>query len=99
MNLYISQVLQLYEMILVRHGLMLVGFPFSGKTKCYHALGAALGLVSEKVSTMFMHKMTNKRTNMPLASIGFILLLCFLKWRNLLMKFELGLSLILSRHS
>ncbi|GBP05920.1 Dynein heavy chain 7, axonemal [Eumeta japonica] len=41
-------VLQLYEMILVRHGLMLVGLPFSGKTMCYHALGAALGLVSER---------------------------------------------------
>ncbi|XP_072937032.1 dynein axonemal heavy chain 7 [Epargyreus clarus] len=47
-DFFIEKVLQLYEMILVRHGLMLVGFPFSGKTKCYHALGAALGLVSEK---------------------------------------------------
>ncbi|KOB65804.1 Dynein heavy chain at 36C [Operophtera brumata] len=45
-------VLQLFEMILVRHGLMLVGYPFSGKTKCYHALGAALGLVSKKVGLM-----------------------------------------------
>ncbi|XP_052747260.1 dynein axonemal heavy chain 7 [Bicyclus anynana] len=47
-DFFIEKVLQLYEMILVRHGLMLVGFPFSGKTKCYHALGAALGLVAEK---------------------------------------------------
>lgn len=47
--LILFQVLQLYEMILVRHGLMLVGFPYSGKTKCYHALGHALGLVHEKV--------------------------------------------------
>ncbi|XP_037866676.1 dynein axonemal heavy chain 7 isoform X1 [Bombyx mori] len=45
---FVEKVLQLYEMILVRHGLMLVGFPFSGKTKCYHALGHALGLVAEK---------------------------------------------------
>ncbi|XP_028155786.1 dynein heavy chain 7, axonemal [Ostrinia furnacalis] len=45
---FIEKVLQLYEMILVRHGLMLVGFPFSGKTKCYHALGAALGAVHDK---------------------------------------------------
>lgn len=36
-------------MILVRHGLMLVGFPFAGKTKSYHALGHALKCVSEKV--------------------------------------------------
>ncbi|XP_047042351.1 dynein axonemal heavy chain 7 [Helicoverpa zea] len=45
---FIEKVLQLYEMILVRHGLMLVGMPFSGKTKSYHALGHALKYVSEK---------------------------------------------------
>uniref|UniRef100_A0A2A4JQR8 Dynein axonemal heavy chain 7 n=1 Tax=Heliothis virescens TaxID=7102 RepID=A0A2A4JQR8_HELVI len=47
-DFFIEKVLQLYEMILVRHGLMLVGMPFSGKTKCYHALGHALKCVSEK---------------------------------------------------
>ncbi|XP_041972117.1 dynein axonemal heavy chain 7 isoform X2 [Aricia agestis] len=47
-DFFIEKVLQLYEMILVRHGLMIVGLPFSGKTKCYQALGHALGLVSEK---------------------------------------------------
>ncbi|XP_049866243.1 dynein axonemal heavy chain 7-like [Pectinophora gossypiella] len=47
-DFFIEKVLQLYEMILVRHGLMLVGFPLSGKTKSYHALGAALASVSEK---------------------------------------------------
>ncbi|KAG7311251.1 Dynein heavy chain 7-axonemal [Plutella xylostella] len=47
-DFFIEKVLQLYEMILVRHGLMLVGLPFSGKTKCYQALGAALGCVAEK---------------------------------------------------
>ncbi|XP_045510942.1 dynein axonemal heavy chain 7 [Colias croceus] len=47
-DFFVEKVLQLYEMILVRHGLMLVGLPFSGKTKCYHALGHALALVSEK---------------------------------------------------
>lgn len=45
----------MYEMILVRHGLMLVGLPFSGKTKCYHALGGALGLVHEKVKYKINH--------------------------------------------
>ncbi|XP_075991785.1 dynein heavy chain at 36C [Anticarsia gemmatalis] len=47
-DFFVEKVLQLYEMILVRHGLMLVGFPISGKTKCYHALGAALKSVAEK---------------------------------------------------
>ncbi|XP_026726846.1 dynein heavy chain 7, axonemal [Trichoplusia ni] len=51
---FVEKVLQLYEMILVRHGLMLVGLPFSGKTKCYHGLGHALKCVAEK-GTMDEH--------------------------------------------
>lgn len=54
-------------MILVRHGLMLVGFPFSGKTMCYHALGAALGLVHDKVTyslpTTYVDSATNSILN------------------------------------
>jgi len=34
--------IQLYEMIVVRHGLMIVGLPFSGKTSCIKVLAAAL---------------------------------------------------------
>lgn len=34
--------IQLYEMILVRHGLMVVGLPFSGKTTILHVLAGAL---------------------------------------------------------
>jgi dynein heavy chain len=36
------KIIQLYEMILVRHGLMIVGLPFSGKTSCIKVLGHAL---------------------------------------------------------
>eukprot|EP00198_Chlamydomonas_reinhardtii_P010624 XP_001699961.1 dynein heavy chain 4 [Chlamydomonas reinhardtii] len=32
---FITKATQLYEMVLVRHGLMLVGMPFSGKTAAY----------------------------------------------------------------
>ena len=39
---------QLYEMILVRHGLMLVGNSFSGKTTCYRILAAALDTLKAK---------------------------------------------------
>ncbi|CAG9462898.1 unnamed protein product [Pedinophyceae sp. YPF-701] len=35
--------IQLYEMVVVRHGLMIVGLPFSGKSSCLHVLAGALG--------------------------------------------------------
>eukprot|EP00899_Mesostigma_viride_P020786 jgi/Mesvir1/28709/Mv19680-RA.1 len=39
---FLTKVIQLYEMIVVRHGLMLVGLPFSGKTSSYKVLAGAL---------------------------------------------------------
>ena len=39
---------QLYEMIVVRHGLMVVGLPFSGKSSSLKVLGDALGELAEK---------------------------------------------------
>lgn len=46
---FLEKVQQLYEMIIVRHGLMIVGYPFAGKTTCYRTLADALGIVEERV--------------------------------------------------
>ena len=39
---FITKVLELYEMIVVRHGLMLVGFSFGAKTSMYRVLAGVL---------------------------------------------------------
>ncbi|KAL9654899.1 hypothetical protein ABK040_008689 [Willaertia magna] len=46
---FLEKIIQLHEMIIVRHGLMLVGYPMSGKTSSYRVLKSALEKTGEKV--------------------------------------------------
>jgi len=45
---FIMKTIQLYEMICVRHGLMIVGLPFAGKTSCLKVLQASLTQLNQE---------------------------------------------------
>ena len=45
---FLEKIFQLYEMILVRHGLMIVGYSYGAKTCMYRTLAGALGDLNSK---------------------------------------------------
>ena len=69
--LCLLQVIRLYEMIIVQHGLMVVGLPFSGKTGSLKVLAGALTYLHEKaLSRTLFNKIHTRNINPKSVTMG-----------------------------
>ena len=65
------QVIQLYEMTIARHGLKVVGLPFSGKTCSLKVLAGALTYLHEKgLSGTLFNKIHTRNINPKSVTMG-----------------------------
>ncbi|KAK3881283.1 hypothetical protein Pcinc_014269 [Petrolisthes cinctipes] len=67
-----NKMLQLYNMVLVRHGVMVVGEPLSGKTQIYQTLAAALQQKGRQRRLGMFKAITKGVSSVPLC--------CFWEW-------------------
>ena len=59
-DVFIERIIQIYEMILVRHGLMIIGDTISGKTSSYKVLSKTLSNMAElNINEQFKVKFNN----------------------------------------
>lgn len=61
----VLKTIQLYEMVVVRHGLMVVGQPYGGKTSSWQLLASSLTFLAET-----RHKLTSGNTDALIAPAG-----------------------------
>ncbi|XP_050297987.1 dynein axonemal heavy chain 3 [Anthonomus grandis grandis] len=68
---FVEKCMQIYEMILVRHGLMIVGKPMGGKTSAYQSLADALGrLCGMQDAKLYEHSVQYRIINPKAISMG-----------------------------
>ncbi|KAI8807084.1 dynein heavy chain and region D6 of dynein motor-domain-containing protein [Cladochytrium replicatum] len=67
---FVEKIIQLYEMMLVRHGYMLVGEPFSGKTSAYRVLADAMTDIAQQEGESEWQKVQSKVINPKAVTMG-----------------------------